>query len=140
MAHSCRRRSPANRLCRRSAERSRGGQAALAGIAPFLENLKKLGRKNVPGRLELSRTEALDLLEQARAAEASMPMQFAGSSAEGRAIAALFDIAGKIDFFYKAIYRGGPWPPKKDGTWSPSSDAPAMTADDIDALANEGQR
>lgn len=79
---------------------------ALAGIGPFLENLKRLGRKNVPAGWNYLEQKRWTLLEQAKPDPAA-PMQFAGSSPEGRAIAALFDLAGKIEFFYKAVYRGG---------------------------------
>lgn len=79
---------------------------ALSGIGPFLENLKRLGRKNVPAGWNYLEQKRWTLLEQAKP-DAVAPMQFAGSSREGRAIAALFDLAGKIEFFYKAVYRGG---------------------------------
>lgn len=172
------------------------GEAALAGIVAFLEKLKRDKRSHAPAGFNYLSQRRWTLLEQAKAADAASPMQFAGSSPEGRAIAALFDLAGKIEFFYKAVYRGGvvyhrteitpqllaladvkpraewrhrltyeqagawnrflderfsgqpharcaegclmpgPWPPTKTGTWPPEG---ALSKDDIDALASEGQ-
>lgn len=79
---------------------------ALNGIAPFLENLKKLHRKAVPAGWRYLEEKRWTLLDQAKP-EPPASTQFAASSREGRAIAALFDLAGKIEFFYKAVCRGG---------------------------------
>jgi hypothetical protein len=38
------------------------------------------------------------------------------------------------------IHAPGPWPPRKDGSWSSDDPETLMTADDNEAFANEGQR
>lgn len=179
---------------------SEEGEAALAGMAAFFEGLKRRKKTHHPASWRYLEEKRWTLLEQQAAAEAAAPNQFQASSPEGRAIAALFDIAGKIDFFHMAIQRRGvvhwraeitpqllaladvklrsewhhalthqqagawnsfigdrlgeithkrlvegslapePWPPRKDGTWSQAPDGPALTNEDLDALANEGQR
>lgn len=81
-------------------------QAALAGIGPFLENLKRLGRKNTPAGWRYLEEKRWTLLEASKAA-APVLAQFAPGSREGRAIATLFEIAGKSDFFQRAIFRHG---------------------------------
>lgn len=81
-------------------------QAALAGIGPFLENLKRLGRKNTPAGWRYLEEKRWTLLEASKS-DAPVLSQFAPGSREGRAIAALFEIAGKADFFRAAIYRHG---------------------------------
>jgi len=82
------------------------GEAALGGIAPFLENLKRNHRKHPPAGFTYLEQKRWTLLEQAKAGP-SAPMQFAGNSREGKAIAALYEIAGKSDFYFKAVYRAG---------------------------------
>lgn len=172
-------------------------QSALDGVGPFLENLKRLGRKNVPAGWRYLEEKRWTLLEQPKA-EAPIG-QHATGSREGRAIAMLYEIAGKTDFFHRIVARGGvvysrieitpqllaladlpprnewretaahneagawnrfigerlgdlqrarlvegdsvpkPFPPKVDGSWSPTG-PPSPTNDDLQALANEGQR
>lgn len=80
---------------------------ALAGIGPFLENLKRLHRKGVPAGWKYLEEKRWTLLEQSAAAASAAPSQFERASPEGKAVAVLFDIAGKTDFFHKAVLRGG---------------------------------
>jgi hypothetical protein len=173
------------------------GEAALAGMAAFFEGMKRRKKTHPPASWRYVEEKRWTLLD-AEAAQAAMPAQFAGQSREGRAIAVLFDLAGKADLFRKAICRNGvvywrteitpqllaladlkpradwrhtltfqqagawnsfigdrlgelthvrlvegsaapePWPPKKDGTWSPAPERLASD-EDLDAFANEGQ-
>lgn len=82
------------------------GEAALDGIVPFLENQKKFHRKHTPAGFTYLEQRRWTLLEQLTAAP-SAPHQFPANSPEGRAIATLFEIAGKSDFFHKAVQRAG---------------------------------
>ena len=173
-------------------------QSALDGVGPFLENLKRLGRKNVPAGWRYLEEKRWTLLEQAKP-ETTAISEYPLASREGRAIAMLYEIAGATDVFFRIVCRGRtvyskiemtpqmlaladlpppnewrhvaeyseigawkrfarerignapmnrltegvslpkPWPPKVDGTWSPTG-PPTMTEDDHEALANEGQR
>jgi len=81
------------------------GEDALAGIAPFLDNQKRLGRKHPPAGFTYIEQKRWTLLEQKAATPSAS--QFAGDSPEGKAITLLFDLAGKGDFFRRAVYRNG---------------------------------
>lgn len=172
-------------------------RAALDGIGPFLEKHRQLGRKHVPAGWNYLEQKRWTLLEQPKA-EAAALQQFELTSREGRAVAILYEIAGKTDFFFRIICRGRtvytkiemtpqmlaladlpprkdwthqaahneagawkrfaaerlgeltfrivegaslpkPFPPKVDGTWSPTG-PPSPTEDDFEALANEGRQ
>lgn len=80
-------------------------QAALDGIGPFLENLKRLGRKNVPAGWNYLEQKRWTLLEQPRP-EAATLSQFDLGSREGKAIAMLYEIAGATDVFFRIVCRG----------------------------------
>lgn len=82
------------------------GEAALIGISPFLENMKRNHRKHPPAGFNYLSQKRWELLEASKVASHAVS-QFAPSSREGRAISTLFDIAGKSDFFRSAIFRGG---------------------------------
>jgi hypothetical protein len=73
---------------------------ALAGIAPFLENLKRLKRTNVPAGWNYLEQKRWTLLEAQKAAGAA-PAVFAGDSAEAKAIKGLHDIVGRSEAFWK---------------------------------------
>lgn len=81
------------------------GEEALAGIAPFMENQKRLGRKHPPAGFTFLEQKRWTLLEQPKP-ESAVLQQFELSSREGRAIAMLYEIAGKTDFFFRIICRG----------------------------------
>jgi hypothetical protein len=81
-------------------------EAALSGIGPFLEDLKRKHRKGVPAGWKYLEQKRWTLLEQPGAASVST-MQHDRASPEGKAIGVLFDVAGKTDFFHKAVLRGG---------------------------------
>lgn len=78
-------------------------EEALKGIGPFLENLKRLGRKNVPAGWKYLEEKRWTLLEQKPDARARA--QFEGGSAEAKALATLYAVAGKSSFFY-TVMRG----------------------------------
>lgn len=82
------------------------GEAALVGISPFLDKLKRDHRKHPPAGFTYLGQKRWTLLEAKPSSEPAL-QQFAPGSREGRAIAALFEIAGKTDFFRSAIFRGG---------------------------------
>jgi hypothetical protein len=129
---------------------------------------------------------------------ASITGSYPVASAEAKALAMLYEIVGKTDFFRDVKCRGGtlyhanpirprllalaaappraewvrldrqqaaawdgmvsenvqftrqrlqegasapwPWPPRKDGTLSPTAEGPAMTDDDVNALASENHK
>ncbi|WP_305320024.1 hypothetical protein [Bradyrhizobium sp.] len=73
---------------------------ALAGIAPFLENLKKLYRKGVPAGWNYLEQKRWTLLEQAKPDNAG-PLSHASGSAEAKAVKVLHDIAGRAEAFAK---------------------------------------
>lgn len=73
-------------------------KAALAGIGPFLANLKSLGRKGVPAGSTYLEEKRWTLLEAKAAAAAPAPMWHARDSAEAKAITAIFEVAGNADF------------------------------------------
>jgi hypothetical protein len=76
---------------------------ALAGIAPFLENQKRLHRKNVPAGWRYLEEKRWTLLE----AKENGPTFAAHAldSPEARALATLFEIAGKGAFFHTVMKR-----------------------------------
>jgi hypothetical protein len=78
--------------------------AALAGIGPFLENLKRLHRKTVPAGWRYLEEKRWTLLEQAKATVAAGG--YAKDSPEAKAIAVLFEIAGVADFFRRVLRKG----------------------------------
>jgi hypothetical protein len=77
-------------------------EAAMQGIAPFLENLKRLGRKNVPAGWKYLEEKRWTLLEKAK----TEPQTFAplpSDSDEAKAVTLLYTLAGKGH----AVGRGG---------------------------------
>jgi hypothetical protein len=93
--------------------------AALAGIAGFLENQKRLGRKNVPAGWRYLEEKRWTLLEQPK--EAPHAAAYPRDSIEAKALAVLHDIAGKGDFF-RQVHR------RSDGTVSYSKPVTAQLA------------
>jgi len=77
--------------------------AALAGIAPFLENQKRLGRKNVPAGWRYLEEKRWTLLEQPSATPATT--SWPRDSVEAKALAVLHDLAGVGEFFRKVHRR-----------------------------------
>lgn len=82
------------------------GEEALAGIVPFLDNQKRLGRKHPPAGFTFIEQKRWTLLEQPKGIAPSIA-QYPIASREGKAIATLYEIAGKIDFFFRIVCRGG---------------------------------
>ena len=78
--------------------------AALNGIGPFLDNLKRLGRKNVPAGWKYLEERRWTLLEAKAEAEAAKVYPL--DSPEGKAVATLYDIAGKRSLFDAVMKRG----------------------------------
>ena len=83
------------------------GDAALIGISPFLDKLKRDHRKHPPAGFTYLSQKRWTLLEQAAAAQAAAPSQFDAGSREGKAIAMLFDLAGKGGFFRSVVCKNG---------------------------------
>lgn len=83
------------------------GEAALVGISPFLDKLKRDHRKHPPAGFTYLNQKRWTLIEQAAAAQSAAPSQFAISSPEGAAIAMLFNLAGKSAFFHGVICKKG---------------------------------
>lgn len=81
---------------------------ALSGIAPFLENLKRLGRKNTPAGWNYLEQKRWTLLEQPKPGTVSATA-FAAGSVEANAVRVLHEIAGRSEAFLK-IWR------RPDGT------------------------
>lgn len=79
--------------------------AALAGIAPFLENLKRIGRKNVPAGWTYLEEKRWTLLEAQRAEGTAAPSLYDRNSAEAKALIILHEIAGASDGFRKIYMR-----------------------------------
>lgn len=79
-------------------------EAALAGIAPFLENQKRLGRRNVPAGWRYLEEKRWTLLEAQKAAGTAALAVFATGSTEAKALIVLHEIAGASEGFRK-IYR-----------------------------------
>lgn len=82
------------------------GEAALAGIAPFIENQKRHGRSHPPAGFNYLGQKRWTLLD-AKPETAAVLTSFALDSVEGKAIKALFDIAGKSPFFHQVYLRSG---------------------------------
>jgi hypothetical protein len=79
-------------------------QAALGGIAGFLDNLKRHHRRNVPAGWRYLEEKRWTLLEQP--AEQAGLSSYPRDSAEANAIKVLFDLAGALDFFVKYVRKG----------------------------------
>ena len=84
---------------------SEEGEAALAGIAPFLDNLKRNHRKHPPAGFTFIEQKRWTLIEQPKSDAAGI-QQFELSSREGRAVAMLYEIAGLTDTFFRISCRG----------------------------------
>jgi hypothetical protein len=69
-------------------------EPALAGIAPFLEDLKRHHRKGVPAGWKYLEQKRWTLLAAAQAASAPIATNYPRDSREARAILALFEIGG----------------------------------------------
>lgn len=80
------------------------GEAALAGIAPFLENQKRLKKTHPPAGFNYLGQKRWTLLEQATAAPSASA--YAPDSVEAKAITVLHEIAGKLDFMRQVHRRG----------------------------------
>lgn len=80
--------------------------AALAGIAPFLENLKRLHRKNVPAGWRYLEEKRWTLLAQPDARPPPDKSVHPRDSAEAQALRALFVTAKASAFFHTAVARG----------------------------------
>lgn len=81
------------------------GDAALAGIVPFLDGLRRKGKKHNPASWNYLLQKRWTLLEAANAASKPALTTFALDSPEARALATLHDIAGKIGFFHSVMRR-----------------------------------
>jgi Helix-turn-helix domain len=80
-------------------------QAALAGIGPFLDELKRHKRKHVPSGFTYLEERRWTKLPQ-RTPEMHATAFPAGGE-EGKALAVLYEIAGKTPFFRATMVRGG---------------------------------
>ena len=80
--------------------------AALDGIAPFLEMLKRHKRKHVPAGFTYLEEKRWMLLEQAKSQERQGTYHDEGSDA-AKAIAVAYAIGGKSDFFRSVMQRPG---------------------------------
>lgn len=69
-------------------------EPALAGIAPFLEDLKRHHRKGVPAGWKYLEQKRWALLAQAQAATAASPTNYPKNSREAHAIIVLFEVGG----------------------------------------------
>lgn len=78
--------------------------AALHGITPFLEKLKRDKRTTVPAGWKYLKEKRWTLLDSAAAAGASFGAHAPGSP-EAKALAVLFEIAGKGAFFHTVMKR-----------------------------------
>lgn len=81
-------------------------EAAIGGIGPFVENLKRLGRKGVPAGwkyLEEKRWTLLETKNPATPAVAKLP----AGSPEAKAVGVLYTIAGKAHVLFAAFMRAG---------------------------------
>jgi len=95
---------------------------ALAGIAPFLENLKRLGRKNVPAGWTYLEEKRWTLLEAQKAAGIAAPVAHPRDSLEAKAVTVLHDLAGRGEALRK-IWR------RSDGSISfPKAVTPQLLA------------
>jgi hypothetical protein len=77
-------------------------EAALKGIGPFLENLKRLKRSAVPAGWKYLEEKRWTLLEHKPDGTPQIK-PFEAHTVEAKAIAVLFAIAGKTSFFYNVI-------------------------------------
>lgn len=77
-------------------------ELALAGIGPFLENLKRFGRKNVPAGWRYLEEKRWTLLDTPKSEGPSRSV-FPRESLEANAIVVLHDIAGKSDFLRSVL-------------------------------------
>ncbi len=80
-------------------------QAALAGIAPFLDDQKRQRRKIVPAGWRYLEQKRWTLLAD-KAATSGSSGGYPHDSTEAKAIATLHDIAGLSDHFRRAVHRG----------------------------------
>ena len=76
-------------------------EAALAGIAAFLENLKRLKRQTVPAGWNYLEQKRWTLLEQQKVAGTTTSQSHPRDSAEAKAIKALHDLVGRTEAFWK---------------------------------------
>lgn len=77
---------------------------ALAGIGPFIENLKRNKRTNVPAGWRYLEQKRWTLLGQAEATP-SAPSIYGPDSTEAKAVKALHEIAGRSEAFWKIFRR-----------------------------------
>jgi hypothetical protein len=77
------------------------GEAALAGIAPFLENQRRLKKSHPPAGFNYLGQKRWTLLEQAHAPP--VVAAYPRGSVEARAIAVTYDIAGAGEAFRKIL-------------------------------------
>jgi len=81
------------------------GEAALAGIAAFFENQKRLHKKHPPAGFTYLEQKRWTLLEQPEAAKS--PSGWPVASVEGRAVAVLYDVAGLGSYLRGVMIRSG---------------------------------
>lgn len=79
-------------------------EAAIGGIAPFLENLKKLGRKNIPAGWKYLEEKRWTLLETEKPASATLQKLEKGSAA-AKAVEILYTLAGKAHVLTASFMR-----------------------------------
>ena len=97
------------------------GEAALAGISPFLENQKRLKKSHPPAGFNYLGQKRWTLLEAAKDAVPASTA-YPRDSIEAKALAVLFEIVGTGDFFRK-VHR------RSDGTVSyPKPVTPRLAA------------
>jgi hypothetical protein len=82
------------------------GDAAIKGIAPFLDRLKRDGRKHPPAAWNYLLQKRWVLLGD-DGEPAKVPTLHARDSVEARALAMLYRIAGAGSFFHSVMSRGG---------------------------------
>jgi predicted transcriptional regulator len=81
------------------------GEAALAGVVPFLEYLKKLKKSHPPAGFNYLGQKRWTLLEAQKAACDAPSAAFPRDSAEAKALVALHEVAGAVDGFRKIYVR-----------------------------------
>lgn len=89
-------------------------EPCLAGIGPFLEDLKRRGRKNVPAGWKYIEQKRWTLLNQPKSEGG--PLCYPVESPEARGLAVLYDLVGAGDFFRSVIRRAGSVYPRKPVT------------------------
>jgi len=89
-------------------------EPCLAGIAPFLEDLKRRGRKNVPAGWKYIGQKRWTLLDHPKSEGG--PLCYPVESPEARGLAVLYDLVGAGDFFRSVIRRSGSVYPRKPVT------------------------